>query len=105
MLGVLFMVPLRKALIVREHGVLPYPEGTACAEVLLAGEQGGSKAGTVFAGLGLAALYKFIADGLKLFPSEVHYEIGSYRGAGVGVDVLPRCSASATSAGRASPPI
>ena len=88
-LGVLFMVPLRKALIVREHGVLPYPEGTACAEVLLAGEQGGSKAGTVFAGLGLAALYKFIADGLKLFPSEVHYEIGSYRGAGVGVDVLP----------------
>ena len=88
-LGVLFMVPLRKALIVREHGVLPYPEGTACAEVLLAGEQGGSKAGTVFAGLGLAALYKVIADGLKLFPSEVHYEIGSYRGAGVGVDVLP----------------
>ena len=87
--GVLFMVPLRKARIVREHGVLPYPEGTACAEVLLAGEQGGSKAGTVFAGLGLAALYKFIADGLKLFPSEVHYEIGSYRGAGVGVDVLP----------------
>lgn len=83
----------------------PYPEGTACAEVLLAGEQGGSKAGTVFAGLGLAALYKFIADGLKLFPSEVHYEIGSYRGAGVGVDVLPRCSVSATSAGRASPPI
>lgn len=88
-LGVLFMVPLRKALIVREHGVLPYPEGTACAEVLLAGEQGGSKAGTVFAGLGLAALYKFIADGLKLFPSEVHYEIGGYRGSGVGVDVLP----------------
>ena len=88
-LGVLFMVPLRKALIVQEHGVLPYPEGQACAEVLLAGEEGGAKAGIVFKGLGIAALYKFIADGLKLFPSEVHYEIPAYAGAGVGMDVLP----------------
>lgn len=88
-LGVLFMVPLRKALIVEEHGVLPYPEGTACAEVLLAGEQGGAKSSTVFAGLGIAALYKFIADGLKLFPSEVHYELIGYKGSGVGIDVLP----------------
>ncbi|KEZ87011.1 peptide transporter [Clostridium sulfidigenes] len=88
-LGVLFMVPLRKALIVEEHGVLPYPEGTACAEVLLAGEQGGAKSSTVFAGLGIAALYKFIADGLKLFPSEVHYELTGYKGSGVGIDVLP----------------
>jgi len=87
-LGVLFMVPLRKALIVEEHGVLPYPEGTACAEVLLAGEQGGAKSSTVFAGLGIAALYKFIADGLKLFPSEVHYELTGYKGSGVGIDVL-----------------
>ncbi len=88
-LGVLFMVPLRTALIVKEHGTLPYPEGTACAEVLLAGEEGGSQAGTVFAGLGIAAVYKFITDGLKLFPSEVDYEIKSYKGAGVGIDVLP----------------
>ena len=66
-LGVLFMVPLRTALIVEEHGVLPYPEGTACAEVLLAGEEGGSKSKVVFAGLGIAAVYKFIADGLKNF--------------------------------------
>jgi len=88
-LGILFMVPLRKALIVEEHGVLPYPEGTACAEVLLAGEQGGAKSSTVFAGLGIAALYKFIADGLKLFPSEVHYELTGYKGSGVGIDVLP----------------
>lgn len=88
-LGVLFMVPLRKALIVKEHGTLPYPEGQACAEVLLAGEEGGSKAGLVFKGLGIAAVYKFIADGLKLFPSEVHYEITPYKGAGVGADVLP----------------
>ena len=88
-LGVLFMVPLRKALIVREHRTLPYPEGKACAEVLVAGEEGGSKASVVFAGLGIAAAYKFIADGLKAFPSEVHYEIPAYKGAGFGADVLP----------------
>lgn len=88
-LGVLFMVPLRKALIVQEHGTLPYPEGQACAEVLLAGEEGGAKAGTVFKGLGIASAYKFITDGLKLFPSEVHWEIPKYAGSGIGVDVLP----------------
>ncbi len=88
-LGVLFMVPLRNALIVKEHGVLPYPEGTACAEVLAAGEEGGAKSGTVFAGLGIAALYKFIADGLCLFPSKVDFEIKSYKGSGIGMDVLP----------------
>lgn len=88
-LGVLFMVPLRKALIVQEHGTLPYPEGTACAEVLLAGEEGGSKAVTVFAGLGISAIYKFIADGLKAFPSKVHYEIPAYKGSGFGIEVLP----------------
>ncbi len=88
-LGILFMVPLRKALIVQEHGTLPYPEGKACAEVLMAGEEGGDKATTVFAGLGIAALYKFITDGLKVFPSEVHYEIPVYKGSGIGMDVLP----------------
>lgn len=88
-LGILFMVPLRKALIVQEHGTLPYPEGQACAEVLIAGEEGGSKASTVFAGLGIAAVYKFITDGMKLFPSEVHYEIPAYKGSGFGADVLP----------------
>lgn len=88
-LGVLFMVPLRQALIVQEHGTLPYPEGQACAEVLLAGEEGGAKAGTVFIGMGIAAVYKFIADGLKLFPSEVDFEFKSYKGSGIGMDVLP----------------
>ena len=88
-LGVLFMVPLRKALIVKEHGVLPYPEGKACAEVLLAGEEGGKKSGTVFRGLGLASGYKFLTDGLKVFPSEVHWEIPAYAGSGAGIDVLP----------------
>ena len=79
-LGVCFMVPLRQALIVEEHGVLPFPEGTACAEVLLAGEEGGNKAGIVFSGLGIAAIYKFIADGVKLFPSEIGYDIQAYAG-------------------------
>ena len=88
-LGILFMIPLRKALIVKEHGTLPYPEGTACAEVLLAGEEGGSKASIVFTGLGISALYKFVTDGLKIFPSEVHYEIPGYKGSAVGMDVLP----------------
>ena len=88
-LGILFMVPLRKALIVQEHGTLPYPEGQACAEVLVAGEEGGANASTVFAGLGIAAAYKFITDGLKVFPSEVHYEIPAYKGSGIGMDVLP----------------
>ena len=88
-LGVLMMIPLRSALIVKEHGVLAYPEGQACAEVLIAGEEGGAKASTVFSGLGIAALYKFIADGLKLFPSEITYDIAPYKGSGVGIDVLP----------------
>ncbi|EOD00776.1 OPT family oligopeptide transporter [Caldisalinibacter kiritimatiensis] len=88
-LGVLFMVPLRKALIVNEHGVLPYPEGTACAEVLLAGEEGGEKAKTTFAGLGIGALYKFITGGFKLFPSEIETTIPGYKGAAIGGDVLP----------------
>lgn len=88
-IGVMFMIPLRSALIVQEHGKLPYPEGKACAEVLVAGEEGGAKASTVFAGLGIAAAYKFITDGLKVFPSEVTYEIKSYKGSGVGMDVLP----------------
>ena len=88
-LGILFMIPLRRALIVKEHGVLAYPEGQACAEVLIAGEEGGTKASTVFAGLGIAAFYKFIADGFKWFPSEVHTEVPGYKGAGFGLDILP----------------
>ena len=89
LLGVFFMIPLRKALIVKEHGVLPYPEGTACAEVLLAGEEGGSKASIVFAGLGISAVYKFIADGLKIFPSEIEWSIPGYTNCAIGIDVLP----------------
>ncbi|MDD4689608.1 MAG: oligopeptide transporter, OPT family [Eubacteriales bacterium] len=91
MLGIFFMIPLRSALIVKEHGTLAYPEGQACAEVLIAGEKGGAKANTVFSGLGIAALYKFIADGLKIFPSSISWDIPKnvLKGAGFGMDVVP----------------
>ncbi len=90
LLGVFFMVPLRNALIVREHGVLPYPEGQACAEVMLAGEEGGSNASTVFAGMGFAAMFKFIIDGLKIVPGEVSLEgtAKTYPGA-IGTQIYP----------------
>lgn len=87
-LGILFMVPLRNALIVKEHGVLPYPEGTACAEVLLAGEEGGANASTVFAGMGFAAVFKFIIDGLKLVPGEVSFRVKGYAGE-LGTQIYP----------------
>ncbi|MBQ4159602.1 MAG: oligopeptide transporter, OPT family [Clostridia bacterium] len=88
LLGVFFMVPLRNALIVKEHGVLPYPEGTACAEVLLAGEEGGAKASTVFAGMGFAALFKFIIDGLKLVAGEISYTFKGFAGT-IGTQIYP----------------
>ena len=88
LLGVFFMVPLRNALIVKEHGTLPYPEGTACAEVLLAGEEGGSNASTVFAGMGFAAVFKFIIDGLKAVPSEVNFRVKGYAGE-IGTQIYP----------------
>ena len=88
LLGVFFMVPLRNALIVREHGTLPYPEGTACAEVLLAGENGGSSASTVFAGMGFAAFFKFIIDGLKAVPSEISLRLKGYNGE-LGTQIYP----------------
>ena len=88
-LGVLFMIPLRKALILEEHGILPYPEGMACAEVLLAGEEGGSNASTVFAGMGLGAAFKFIVDGLKIVPSDIATpNIKGYAGQ-IGVEIYP----------------
>lgn len=88
LLGVFFMIPLRNALIVKEHGVLPYPEGTACAEVLLAGEKGGASASTVFAGMGFAALFKFIIDGLKLVSGEISLRVKGYAGE-IGTQIYP----------------
>lgn len=88
LLGVFFMIPLRNALIVREHGVLPYPEGTACAEVLLAGEEGGSSASTVFAGMGFAALFKLIIDGIKAVPGEISLRVKGFAGE-IGTQIYP----------------
>ena len=88
LLGVFFMVPLRNALIVKEHGVLPYPEGTACAEVLLAGEEGGANASTVFAGMGFAAVFKFIIDGLKVVAGEISVTFKGFAGT-IGTQIYP----------------
>ncbi len=88
LLGVFFMIPLRNALIVKEHNTLPYPEGTACAEVLLAGEEGGANASTVFAGMGIAAIFKFIIDGLKLVAGEITFAVKGFAGA-IGTQIYP----------------
>ena len=73
-LGVLFMIPLRRQLIVKEHGNLTFPEGTACADVLVAGERGGSFAGRVFWGLGIGGVYTFCMNTLGLWPGQPDYQ-------------------------------
>jgi len=80
LLGILMMIPLRRAFVVKQHGVLPYPEGTACAKVLIVGEQGGSNARTVFLGFGLGAAYNLLMKGLKLWPAEWAAEITGVKG-------------------------
>src|SRR2546423_12123818 len=91
-LGVLMMVPLRRALIVKEHGVLPYPEGTACAEVLVAGERGGKLAAMVFGGLGIGALWKSVSWIFNLFLTQVGYstpQSSPFPNATLDVDISP----------------
>ena len=88
LLGIFFMVPLRNALIVKEHGILPYPEGAACAEVLLAGEKGGANASTVFAGMGFAAAFKFVIDGFKAVPGEISLKLKGFAGE-IGTQIYP----------------
>ncbi|WP_066172425.1 OPT family oligopeptide transporter [Bacillus marinisedimentorum] len=88
-LGVVLMIPLRKALIVNEHDTLPYPEGTACAEVLVAGEGKGRGAKLVFWGLGIGALFKFLTDAIKAFPSQVEWAISGFRNAAFGMNTMP----------------
>ena len=73
-LGVLFMIPLRRQLIVKEHGNLSYPEGTACADVLVAGERGGSFAGRVFWGLGLGGAYTFMMNTMGMWTGQPDYQ-------------------------------
>src|ERR671932_49146 len=75
LLGVLMMVPLRRALIVKEHGVLPYPEGAACADVLVAGERGGALSAAGFKGLGVGALWKALSWIVQIFRTDIGYSM------------------------------
>jgi len=91
-LGVLMMVPLRRALIVKEHGVLPYPEGAACADVLVAGERGGALATTVFTGLGVGALWKSLSWIFQVFRTDVGHSMARtsfFPNATLNVDISP----------------
>ena len=88
-LGVLMMIPLRQGLIVKEHGRLTYPEGTACADVLIVGEQGGTNAKTVFLGFGLGAVYKFMNAGMKLWAEIPNRMLTFFKGASVSAEVTP----------------
>src|SRR3977135_1760345 len=91
-LGVLMMVPLRRALIVKEHGVLPYPEGTACADVLVAGERGGKLAAMVFSGLGVGALWKGLSWVFNIFLTELDYSTprgSQFPNATLNIDISP----------------
>jgi putative OPT family oligopeptide transporter len=84
-LGILMMIPLRRAFIVKQHGTLPYPEGTACAKILVAGEQGGANAKTVFTGFGLAFVYQTLMEVFHLWPKEPEREITGISGYSKGV--------------------
>jgi putative OPT family oligopeptide transporter len=88
-LGILFVIPLRRYLMVREHGKLKFPEGTACAEIIKAGDEGGVRAKTVFAGMGLGAIYKLLMGGVRLWPEVPNQDIRFYKGANVGIDATP----------------
>ena len=91
-MGVLMMVPLRRALIVKEHGVLPYPEGAACADVLIAGERGGALAKTVFGGLAIGAIWKSLSWIVQLFRTDIGYSMARrsfFPNATLNVDISP----------------
>lgn len=89
LLGVLMMIPLRQGLIVKEHGKLTYPEGTACADVLIVGEKGGTEAKTVFMGFGIGALYKFFNAGMKLWAEIPTRMLMWFKGASVAAEITP----------------
>jgi len=89
LLGVLLMIPLRRSLIVKEHGNLPYPEGTACAEVLIVGEKGGSDAKTVFLGFGVGLVYKFLMSGFKFWKEIPAKILTNFQGARVAAEISP----------------
>lgn len=89
LLGVLMMIPMRWALIVKSHGELAYPEGTACAEVLIAGEKGGTSAKTVFTGFFFGLIYKFLNLGTKLWTDVAEKAITFFKGAAFSIEVSP----------------
>ncbi len=89
-LGILLMIPLRKYLVDQEHGKLAFPEGTACAEIIVAGDEGGSKAKLVFAGIGFGALYKILMNMMKTWSESVNYDFkGVLKGGTIGIDATP----------------
>ena len=89
LLGILMMIPLRRAFIVKQHGKLIYPEGTACADVLIIGETGGATAKTVFAGFGIAFVYQFLMLGVKLWKDVVSHPLGWLKGATPALETNP----------------
>ncbi len=89
LIGVLMMVPLRRALIVKEHGKLIYPEGTACAEVLIVGEKGGSNGKIVFGGFFLGLLYKFFNIGMRLWKDVPEKAFSFFKGSAISAEVSP----------------
>lgn len=89
LLGIFFMLPLRKSLIVDEHANLSYPESIACTEILIASEQGGNKLIPAFIGIIFGAIYKFCSDGLKIFASQINYAFKFFNGAGLALEGSP----------------
>lgn len=88
-LGVLLMIPLRRYIIVKEHENLRFPEGTACAEIIKAGEVGGTSATKIFKGIGLGALWKGMSTLFGFWKPSVAYDIAAYRGSSVSLDIAP----------------
>ncbi len=88
-LGILMMIPLRRAFIVKQHGTLKYPEGTACADVLIVGEQGGTTAKTVFTGFGIAFVYQILMQGLKLWKEYPSRALEWFKGAELSLEANP----------------
>ncbi len=89
-LGILLMIPLRNYLVHKEHGKLRFPEGTACAEIIVAGDEGGNKAKMVFGGIGLGMLFKMCYDMFKLWPATAEHHLTKFlKGGTVGIDATP----------------
>ncbi|MGE4093272.1 MAG: OPT family oligopeptide transporter, partial [Candidatus Binatia bacterium] len=89
LLGILMMIPLRHHLTVNEHQILPFPEGTACAKVLIAGDVGGASARPVFLGIGIGAGYQFVMKGLRLWQDTVIWSFNSLQKATIGFELTP----------------